>query len=361
MLIRLNLARALCFTLLLAPAAFAQSDNEKPARLQIQEQAEKLKPLVKSKAVKEFLEATKLLPEVNTRILYLDKENNEAYNEAEAKRLPEEKREKLDRLEYDEEFYYFTRYGSPMIYARPLDIVAQVASKDGAEFTFQGKSVFDFGYGLVGHLRLLATLGARTVGTEVYPVLRALYSYTGDQGHITGTHATGTIKLIHGRYPAEPDVEAAVGAGFDIIISKNVLKRGYIHPEREADPRATIDLGVDDATFASACYDALNPGGLIIIYNISPKQNPADQPFIPWADGRCPFDKDLLEKIGFKTIAYDQDDQKAILDLWMALGYNQDQSREALATDLFAHYTLLQRPKTQEPKNPNPKKTTTKE
>ena len=42
---------------------------------------------------------------------------------------------------------------------------------------------------------------------------------------------------------------AAVGGDYDLIISKNTLKKGYVHPERPVEPRRLLNLGVDDADF----------------------------------------------------------------------------------------------------------------
>ena len=52
------------------------------------------------------------------------------------------------------------------------------------------------------------------------------------------------MKLVHGRFPADPKVVAAVGGGYDLFLSKNTLKRGYIHPAEKVDPRLLVDLGV---------------------------------------------------------------------------------------------------------------------
>jgi SAM-dependent methyltransferase len=210
---------------------------------------------------------------------------------------------------------------------------------------FEGKRVLDFGYGTVGQLRLMASLGADAVGTEVQPVFRALYSEPGDQGAIKGRSGSdGKVTLVHGQWPAGEGVGEAVGGGFDLFTSKNTLKRGYIHPEREADPRTLVHLGVNDEAFVRAMFDVLKPGGYAIIYNLSPAPAPPDKPYIPWADGRCPFDRALLERIGFEVIAYDVDDCPAAYDYWFALGYEDGKSREELARELFAHYTMLRRP-----------------
>lgn len=333
----------LCAALAAPVSTLAEGEvTTQPAAVeQLREEAKKLGPLVKTDAVKAFLDATAGLPSISTRVVYRDKPNNLAYTAEEAEALPAEKRDKLQKAEYGEDFYYFTGYGSPLVYARPLDLVAAAA---GIE-SFAGKRVFDFGYGSVGQLRLLASLGADAVGTEVQPVFRALYSEPGDQGVIKGRSGTdGKVTLVEGKWPAEDRVRTAVGGGFDVFTSKNTLKRGYIHPEREADPRMLIDLGVDDESYVRAMFDALKPGGYAIIYNLCPAPAPPDKPYIPWADGRCPFDRGLLEQVGFEVLEYNKDDCPAAFDFWFALGYEQGQSREELGRNLFAHYTLLRRP-----------------
>jgi hypothetical protein len=107
-----------------------------------------------------------------------------------------------------------------------------------------------------------------------------------------------------------------------------------------------VDLGVDDETFLRTLFDALKPGGHVLIYNLSPKQADYEhgEKFIPWADGRCPFEKELIEKVGFRTLIYDQDDSKAAREMARSLKWDQGQGAMDLDSDLFAHFTLLQKP-----------------
>ncbi|HET9480609.1 MAG TPA: hypothetical protein VFP98_02545 [Candidatus Polarisedimenticolia bacterium] len=62
-----------------------------------------------------------------------------------------------------------TRYGSPLAYARALEIVSDSGMTD-----LSGRRVLDVGYGGIGHLRLMASLGAEFVGVEVDPLLALL-------------------------------------------------------------------------------------------------------------------------------------------------------------------------------------------
>ena len=63
---------------------------------------------------------------------------------------------------------------------------------------------------------------------------------------------------------------AAAGGSYDLFLSKNTLKRGYIQPEKKVDRRLLVDLGADDPAFLKAVAKALKPGGWLVIDNLSP-------------------------------------------------------------------------------------------
>src|SRR5262249_17195467 len=155
--------------------------------------------------------------------------------------------------ELDEHFYYETRYGSPLAYARPLEILAQAGFADA-----RGKKIADFGYGTIGQLRLLATNGADLHGIDVDPLLRPLSA----PAH--GAVARGSIALHHGQGPAEAAPAAEVGGGYDLFISKNTLKHGYIHPAEAVNPRMLVHLGVDDSAYVAALARTVEPRGLVM-------------------------------------------------------------------------------------------------
>ena len=205
--------------------------------------------------------------------------------------------------------------------------------------------IFDFGYGTVGHLRLLAGLGADVTGLDVNPLLRALYGAPEDQGPVKSRRGRdGRLRLIDGRFPADKSVASNVGTNYDLIVSKNTLKRGYVHPERPVEPRQLLGLGVDDAQFVKALHDALKPGGRVMIYNICPAPSPPGQPYKNWADGRCPFAREVWESAGFRILAFDRDDSEAIRRVaHAALGWDQGESSIDLKSDLFAQYSLMER------------------
>ena len=187
------------------------------------------------------------------------------------------------------------------------------------------------------------------VGVEVDPLLRALYSGPADQGAIArsaqaaGRGKPGRLLLVDGRWPADAAARASAGGGFDLVISKNTLKRGYIHPEREVNPRMLVHLGVDDSTYVAALASVVKPGGWVLIYNLSPALSKPDQPYLPWSDGRCPFARELLERAGFEVVLYDFDDGEAARAQGHALGWDAGPKPMDLANDLFAHATLLRK------------------
>jgi len=236
-------------------------------------------------------------------------------------------------------------------FVRPLEILGQAGVR-----TADGLKLADFGFGTIGQLRALAATGASATGIEVDALLQALYSQPGDTGRVArcaaaGEGRDGNVTLVFGRFPAEAATVERVGAGYDVFVSKNTLKRGYIHPEQPVDPRRLVQLGVDDEAFVRAVFSLLKPGGFALIYNLCPAPAKEGEPYIPWADGRCPFARELCENAGFRVVEFDRDDTPAARAMGAALGWGADMDLEA---DLFGTYTLLQRPK--EPDGTAPKR-----
>jgi hypothetical protein len=307
----------------------------------LRQESRALESLVDSGVGRLFLQAARELPPVaSPRIVYYNRETRDALSEAEVQASTGTP-EGYERLELDEEYYYTTRYGTPLAFVRALDLVGQAGLSHLA-----GARIVDFGFGSIGQLRILASLGADAVGIEVDDRLRALYGEEGDTGRIppasvAADGARGSITLVFGHYPASEDIREAVGGGFALFVSKNTLKRGYIHPEEDVDPRMLVHLGVDDATYVGTLFDILQPGGYAMIYNLHPAAAAKGEPYIPWADGRCPFSRELIEDSGFRILAFDEDDTPFARTMGKALGWDEQMK---LDTDLFATWTLLQRP-----------------
>src|SRR5262245_45925104 len=161
----------------------------------LRHEAASLEMLVQSDVAKAFIHAASELPEISQRTIYRTKDRTAYYTAKQAEQLSAERRKELDSIPINESLYYTTKYGTPLAYARPLDLLGQAGLRDVA-----GMKILDFGYGTVGHLRLLATLGAEVVGVDVDPLLPALYGEPGDQGVIQGRHGRkGKITLVNGR------------------------------------------------------------------------------------------------------------------------------------------------------------------
>jgi hypothetical protein len=332
-----------------APAAASASADGKAIVERLVAEAETLAPLVESAAARAFLAATRELPVVETRVVY--RKPGAAISESEWGKLTKEEQAAYVPRPCTPEFYYYTGYGSPLVYARVVDLMAR-HSADGGELA--GKRVLDFGYGTIGQLRLMAQRGAEAHGVEIEPLFEALYS---DPLDLRGATSEQAVFLHTGRWPADAELAQRVasrgggGVGaFDVITSKNTLKKGYIHPEPPAgktvDERQLVKLGVEDAAFLAAVREALKPGGLFIIYNISPAQSPAEdltKPYLPMADGRSPFSRGQYEAAGFEVVRLDDDDQAWVLECWRALGYDRGKAKEEAAKDVFALYTVVRR------------------
>jgi hypothetical protein len=182
---------------------------------------------------------------------------------------------------------------------------------------------------------MMAAGGWRATGVDIDPMLPALYA---------GPPApSARITLLDGRFPADAEIARAVGAGLDVFLSKNTLKRGYVHPDRPADPKLLIDLGVSDDAFLRAVHDALAPGGVFLLYNICPAPSPPDKPFVPWSDGRAPFSRDAYAAAGFDVLEYDTDDTAELRAVARVLRWDRGEDATDLEHDLSVLYTLARR------------------
>ena len=313
------------------------------------DEANALMPLAQSDIAKRFLSATDSLPGMAPRTVYVNEMTREYFSPVEFAALPEPTRVRLNKTELDEFRYYYTKYGSPLVFFRALDVASSVGLSEIA-----GKRILDFGYGSIGHLRLLASLGANVTGVDPDSYLDALYSDASDQGSVTPATSRGrslfggkgSITLAHGYYPKDAQIVARVGQGYDLIFSKNTLKRGYIKPERKADKRQLIDLGVTDEVFLKTLATALNPGGKIVIYNLYPTPSGPKEVYKPHADGRSPFTREQYAKAGLNVLAFEAEDNIAIRKIGHALKWDKNDKGETidnLETNLFAMYTVLER------------------
>lgn len=325
----------------------AQSERIVSGADRIRADAELLRPFFKSAAVKAFLDATAALPSISDREVLESPPPRKWYSKAQAEKLAEADRAKLVTRSIDENYYYNTRYGTPLAYCRAIELLATAPGASPAFTSFERAKIADYGYGNIGQLRLWASLGAETVGIDVDPRLALVYSDPTDTGRIANIKAgapDGTISLVTGLYPGNSDVRAAVGGGFDLFISKNTLKKGYIHPSEPVDKAMLVDLSTTDEEFLRTVHESLKPGGFFVIYNICPAPSKPGEKYKPWADGLCPFDRSVMEKAGFKVLLFDQVDNAPVREMARALKWDTEMKMD-LENDTFAWCTIAQKPK----------------
>ncbi len=342
LLLHTFIAATMSCCLIATKSLLAQEDTTLTATTQMRNDATAMMPLVKSEFAKQFLNSMMELPSIDAqRVIYRNRETRGAMTESEFIASGLDSTSGFAKREYGEDFYYFTGYGTPVAVTRAYDLLGQVGLKSA-----DGLKLIDFGFGSIGQLRGLASLGADVTGIEVEAVFKALYSAPTDTGKINrcksgGKGNPGHLRAFYGFFPTDSLINAQIGTGYDVFFSKNTLKNGYVHPEREVDPKMLVHLGVDDSTYVKRVYDLLKPGGYFMIYNLHPKYTGPDvEKYIPWSDGRSPFKKELFEQVGFNVLAFDVVDTPAAHEMAKAFGWDKDMD---LANDLFAMYTLVQK------------------
>lgn len=282
-----------------------------------------LRPITKTKLAAQFLSGAPGLTPPEPRPLYWN---------AKTRKLATQPGDGFEAVTDATSLYFNTKYGSPLAYSRVLEAAGRFGMG-----SLRGKRVMDFGYGTVGHLRLMALGGAASVGVDVDDFLVSLYSHPLDQGR----YGDGSVKLVNGFWPGDAKTAESVGTGFDLITSKNTLKRGYVHPKHPVDKRLLVDLGVSDAEFLRRVYASLNPGGLLVIYNLSPVEDPDPKKWVPWSDGRSAFTKTQFERAGFRVLEIDKPDPE-MAKMSVLLGW--DKSERDAAASMTSHITVCQRP-----------------
>jgi hypothetical protein len=305
----------------------------------LHDEAARLRTIVETDAVRAWLDEVASLTPVETRTIhYMGGEEPAAYTSDQFEALDEAAREGFRPIEFTTERYYSTFYGSALAYARALDVAAQAGID-----SWDGKRVCDMGYGQITQLRMLAACGTEAVGIEVQPILDKLYSFEGDQGEFTGVGGkTGSVRLVHGYWPAGEGVASEVGGGFDLFMSRNTLKRGYVNPLFDVPERQRVKLGVSDEAFLAALHDALKPGGLAMIYNIGLGEAGTGESYVGMNDIHDPFARETWEAAGFEVVVYDKEDSGAARAVGRALQWDQGEQPMDLE-QLYGRYTIARR------------------
>jgi hypothetical protein len=336
---------ALALTLVVHASPLRADDPPEPtARETIRAEVAALRPLAGTALGRAFLDASAELPPLTPRRVWFDRKRRSALSDAAYDSLVGAERAGYLKIDVTENWYY-RLYSSPLAYLRAIEFAASsgLSSVDGAR-------IADFGFGNMGQVRALASMGAHVTGIEIGGMLDAMYGMPDDRGPLpraksAGAGKPGFVQLVFGQFPSNAAITREVGGGYDLFMSKNTLKLGYIHPERETDPRNLVHLGVDDSTYVARVHDALKPGGLFLIYNLFGQQPPADQPYRPWATGECPFDRGLMERAGFEILHWNEDDSQAARAMGRVLGWDANMDDATFAKEFNAMVTMARRVK----------------
>jgi hypothetical protein len=330
--------------MLLLSAASAQPEPDAaavPYLDRLRAEAAAIAPTAQTDAVREFLSAADRLTTITPRDIWFRPEPRAILSDPEYAALPEPDRAGFSARPITDENYYQTGFGTPLCYTRCLDIAADAAALP----SFHNRRILDYGYGQIGQLRLLAACGADAVGVDPAPGLAARYALPEDQGPFPDDPkggAQGAVTLVHGFWPGDEATAAAVGSGFDIILARNVLKHGYVHPIGEVPPGARIDLSVPDEEYLAAVHAALNPGGVWVIYNLGGPRLRAGA-YDPSADINCPWTREALEAAGFEVLEFDMDDSGPTREHAVAFGWAKP--TDPLGSQWFSLYTVCRKPR----------------
>ncbi|MBL8875966.1 MAG: hypothetical protein JNM86_09250 [Phycisphaerae bacterium] len=278
----------------------------------LQRLARSLQAAVKSDLATDFLNATSALPWIQPRKLYQDPESKVLYPSSQIASISAERRWKLVSRSFDEHDCYEGRYGMPLSYAAFLDALSDFGVR-----SLSGKRVLDLGFASILPLRLMACLGASVTGLETDKLVAALYAFDGDTGPVRSVRGRtidrshdGSIAIKQGRLGVDWKPEAG---SLDLILSRNTLKQGYVHPRAEHAHEPNVKLKLTDEAFLETVRASLSRGGLFAIYNTF---DPTDNG--PGANGHCPFSREQLAASRFEVLAHDQSDDSRALALFAA-------------------------------------------
>ncbi|RNC82450.1 MAG: methyltransferase domain-containing protein [Phycisphaera sp.] len=270
-------------------------------------EAARVEEVVGNEAVLEWLGKAKELPEVKGATLFVGPRepggfDREVYTAQQATDFSESDLIDFREVTYGPTRYYATNYGSPIAYAPALIAAAEAGGFD----SFRFKRVLDFGYGQIGQLEMLARCGATVCGVEADPVIDTLYRSTRLSDVVVAEDGTrGSLTLALGEWFSDWRLRQKLGGRFDVIIARNVLKRGYVQPEEPMPGFDPIDIGGEPEDAARAIYNALEEGGVAVVYNLGGGAwRGEDGSYNAPADVRDPLGREAWEAAGFEIVHY---------------------------------------------------------
>lgn len=149
--------------------------------------------------------------------------------------------------------------------------------------TWADQRVLDIGAADGAFLEAIASAGAEASGLEKASI------------QVSAAETRGVFRMFRG------DTAQIDGETFDLIVSRNTLKKGFIRPDTGS---PMIRLGATIEQTLSSISNAMQEDALFCIFNVSPTdQASASQPH---ADGRCPFTVAELEHHGFEVLLFDE-------------------------------------------------------
>lgn len=324
-----------------AAAVLLACSTAASAQSPLAKDAEALSSMVRSKAAAQWLDrADEVTTDLPERTIYIRTRPNRAITAEAYAALPEGEREGWRAYEVTPATYHATFYGSPVAYLPAVDFAGEVlrGTAEDPEPTFVGRRILDLGYGQMGQLEMLAACGAEVVGVEVDPILTLLYEDSAEPRRVENPEGeAGSVRVLECAWPNDAACRDAVGGGYDVILARNILKRGFVKPARPVAGIVPVAEGMSDEEACRAFFDALAPGGVLVIYSLGP----APDPDKPWSDITNPWPREAWEAAGFEVVRHDADVSVPARLMFVALGYGQ---MGDLERDLFGVCSVYRRP-----------------
>ncbi|GJM18423.1 MAG: hypothetical protein DHS20C14_06360 [Phycisphaeraceae bacterium] len=276
--------------------------------------------------------------EFEDRTFYCAFRPNRAITAEEYAALPEDEREGWRERVVSADTYYSTFYGTAAAYLPAVEFAATTLGVGDDAAGFEGTRVLDLGYGQMGQLELLAACGAEVVGVEVDPILTMLYEDSQQPRTVENPEGDdGSVRVTECLWPNEEACRDDAGGGYDVIMARNLLKRGYVKPKELIGNYVPVAHGMSDEEACKHFYDALAPGGVVVIYSLGG----APHPDKPWTDIANPWPIDAWEAVGFEVVHHDLDVSADARTVFVTLGLGE---AEPLESGLFGVCSVYRRP-----------------